>query len=569
MSATAPARLRAVGASWRSRRDERGYAAMLVAVMCPIVFLACAALSVDTARWYVEAERVQSVADAAALAGVVWMPANFETATTTAVAEARKNGYDNALPGVVVTVEPSDKPSQLKVTVASTVKNTFGSAIGTPTTTVARSSTADFSGGLSMGSPCNVFASDPDTAAPVTSANCSNVGDFWANVAGPMSNKKAGDAFQAGSGCSASIDGCTGTTNTDYDPRGHFYTVDFKKAVTNPRVEVFDPALVNVGDQCERAVLTGASSLAAANTVVTDPATRYAEASGKYCTGDVAQAPSAVVNATDPDPLFAGQLNTRFTVYRMDANSDPGRPWTWPVADAALCPGAKNYRGFNGKLSTALDKTSPGYQPEVAASFRRWVTLCTSSSFPAGTTLAIQVRTNDPGNENTAGHNRFSLRAYSATAAASNADIAVAAFNKMAIYANVKNGSSRFFLTKVPSAAAGQTLNVSLFDIGDLGGATGTITFEAPTESGVTFGNCQAVGVINGPVANCQFTASTAFDGKWQSVYIPIPQTYSCADTSATGCWVKLNYQFPSATNPTDTTAWKASIDGQPVRLVK
>ena len=89
--------LSAVVRKLRSRKsDERGFYATVVALLVPAVFLGCCALSVDTARWYVEAERVQRAADAAALAGVVWLPSDFPTAKTAALAEAKKNGYDDA-----------------------------------------------------------------------------------------------------------------------------------------------------------------------------------------------------------------------------------------------------------------------------------------------------------------------------------------------------------------------------------------------------------------------------------------------------------------------------------------
>ena len=39
----------------------------------------------------------------------------------------------------------------------------------------------------------------------------------------------------------------------------------------------------------------------------------------------------------------------------------------------------------------------------------------------------------------------------------------MAGFNKMAIYANLPNATTSFFLTKVPAGARGQTLNVRLF----------------------------------------------------------------------------------------------------------
>ena len=49
----------------RSRRDEAGVVAVIVAVFASAVFFALGAISVDVARWYLEAQRVQKAADAA------------------------------------------------------------------------------------------------------------------------------------------------------------------------------------------------------------------------------------------------------------------------------------------------------------------------------------------------------------------------------------------------------------------------------------------------------------------------------------------------------------------------
>src|SRR5690606_16125474 len=68
----------------RGRSAEAGAVALLVALLTP-VFVAFAALSVDVARWYVEGERVQKAADAASLAGVVYMPQDFPRAKQTAL----------------------------------------------------------------------------------------------------------------------------------------------------------------------------------------------------------------------------------------------------------------------------------------------------------------------------------------------------------------------------------------------------------------------------------------------------------------------------------------------------
>lgn len=458
-----------------------------------------------------------------------------------------------------MTVNEGEKPSQLQVTVSSTVSNAFGKAIGTPTTVVSRSSTADYAGGLSMGSPCNEFGTDPDSTTSVTSSNCSDVGNFWANVGSPAAPKGNGDAFQNGK-C-AGEDGCTGSINNDYDSNGYIYTVSFAKAINNLRLEVFDPGLVDVGSTCTDN-LSGASGLSASKTVVTDPGTRYASgSSSKYCTGDdLFSGGSGLVN----------QVQTNYTVRYQDEGADPTRPWTWPVLPASVCPGAVTYPGYNGSLKTALDKTNSGYQPDVAAEFRQWVTLCSSSQVSAGTVVAVQVKTNGLGSDSAGGHNRFSMRVYSSSNPSLNDGVSLSAFNKMAVYANVKNGSAKFFLTRVPSAVAGQTLTVSLYDIGDLNGSSGTITFTPPSDSNVSsFTSCRATGKVSGTISPCQFTANSTFNGKWETVYIPIPKTYKCSDSSVTGCWVKLNYDLSGVSDPIDTTSWESSIDGQPVRIIQ
>ncbi len=46
------------------------------------------------------------------------------------------------------------------------------------------------------------------------------------------------------------------------------------------KLEAFDPAQVVVGDVCEKNNLAGADNLAAVNTVVTNPAVRYAPNAG-------------------------------------------------------------------------------------------------------------------------------------------------------------------------------------------------------------------------------------------------------------------------------------------------
>ncbi len=178
---------------------------MAVTIMLPLC-----AISVDVARWYVEIARVQNVADAAATAGVTWLPDDFASATTTAVEVAKDNGFPNSGNTVVKTAVGA-KPTQLVVTITSKVGNQFGASFGVPWTTVSRSATADYNGPAPMGSPCNTFGNEPagsstssvDPRGPNTSvivtptggANCVSNPQFWAAIAGPDTPKGNGDQY--------------------------------------------------------------------------------------------------------------------------------------------------------------------------------------------------------------------------------------------------------------------------------------------------------------------------------------------------------------------------------------
>lgn len=542
------------------RGNQSGYAALFVALMATVLF-ALAAFSVDVGRWYLTGHQMQRAADAGALAGVVKLPGDPTAAFTTAKDFAKRNGFDDAAASTAVVTAVDGQPTRLRVTVTDTVQNVFGSLLGIPSTTLTRTAVADYAGPVAMGSPCNTFGNDPEAAGTTRAATCDAVnGQFWANVAGPASTKVSGDQFQAGV-CAAGVDGCSGSTNSDYDPNGYFYTLHVKEAVSGLTVQLFDPALVDVGDLCDNAFIKGTTP--ALTTARNDwvagntETTVYAPDAGptrKYCTGDVRFGGS-------------GQVRTRFQVRGPSTT-----PWD-PLTFLPLTGCSKTYKGFSGNLYDVVNQreadgsASPTYNSYVAENFRRWVSLCTIASVPAGDYL-IQVNTNGLGADAAAGHNRFAMRAFSATDSAVKDKVSISARGKMAIYANMTGSRTEFYLARVPRGAAGQVLNVTLFDAGD-SSIPGTITLKAPPDSGVTFTNCKASGVVNATLPSCQVTANGTFNGKKQVISVVIPDGYSCNSALDSACWVRLEYDYGSGSVPTDTTSWQANIEGDPVRLVE
>jgi hypothetical protein len=529
------------------RRDESGYVAILTAVLL-VPLIGMAAFAVDLGHWYVTARDVQRAADAAALGGVPHLPADPGKAFAAARALTADNGFADA-GDVTVTTAVDEMPSQLRVTVSKKVPSHFGALFGVSGNTITRTAVADYAGPVPLGSPCNFYGNAPDSSDTVVSDVCKDVGQFWGNIGSPKATKVSGDAFQ-NNACASGVDGCVTGKNVDYDPNGYFYSVTLTEDVHNLVIEAFDPALVHVGDLCDKVTLTGAAG------------TRYEKGKNSaYCTGDVDFGlngnDKALTARTDG---YAGMVGTSYTV------RDPG-PNVWDPASFPArtdCEGTGTYPGFAVKNLSAAVTTDP----YVAKVFRQWVPLCTIRYAPAGTYL-VQMKTNEPGFEAGNGHNRFALRAYSTTNAHAKDVIAISGYSKMAMYANLPGSETEFYLARVPSGAANHVLKVNLFDVGD-STKPGTIGIVAPPDSGVTFSDCRSAGVNNASMPTCELHGvNSKYNGKWQSITVPIPEDYTCDDLDPTACWVRLKYDYGSGSQPSDTTSWGASLEGAPVRLIE
>ena len=586
----------------RAAADERGVVVVWMAILI-VLFLGVAAFAVDIAYWHLVQGREQRAADAAALAGAVSYPGNQSAADAAATDVAASNGYTigSVVPvgagapcllggasTTTVCAGPGDRPYQYKVTVTQQVNNIFGGIFGIGKSTVRASATAEYLKPLSMGSPANQFGNDPDsTTWPINAASPpATYPNFWANIAGGNSEKVKGDAYAAGY-CGSGVDGCNGTgsgTNIDASPGGYYYTVDFTSSATVD-LQAFDPAFVDVGDFCT----TAGTNLAAASNLANVP--NYPE--GPTNTADIKKRYQPVTdqnNQQDPgyqyctgDNLFttpgfgAGPPPT--TTFKVLHGTVPGDP----TSATPVC--SVTYPGTTGDISGILGSggTVAGAPGPLATYFRQWSKLCTVTG-NAGDEYFIEIQTDST----SAGHNRFALRATSGGSTTSAVQIAGNA--SMGIYANVGGGQlSQFYLARVPTAAAGHTLVLNFFDIGDAS-STGTLQVVPPTDSsvGATFQNCQWTGNSStgalgysdstptdpwgplSPIDSCLITGVNGggtWNGQWSTVKVPIPSTYTCNDGAPLGCWLKINYLFAGGVS--DTTSWNAFLLGDPVRLTQ
>ncbi len=196
----------------QARRRPGGYVAILVAaVHRGFLMMPLCAISVDVSVWYVEVQRVQNAADAAAMAGVTFLPDDFTSAKATAITVAGRNGYPNSGTSVSVGVRSATSRRSWWSRSTAPSRTAFGSAFGVKTETIERSATADFNGPVLMGSPCNTFGNEPPGStvdptdpsgptgsvivAPAGGAQCTQHPQLWGAIAGPDTPKGNGDEY--------------------------------------------------------------------------------------------------------------------------------------------------------------------------------------------------------------------------------------------------------------------------------------------------------------------------------------------------------------------------------------
>lgn len=557
---------------WSERnRRERGIALVWMALTL-LVMVLFAGFAVDVSNWYLQAERLQRAADAGAHAGVIFLPGDLPSATTTAKSTVSKNGYTtggSANTTVTVTQEPN--PNRLRVKISTDVPTFFVSLVGIDDVRMTREAVAEYIAPVPMGSPQNKLGNDPDGADPGT--------QLWVNISGPQTGKEQGDRYQSKI-CSTGTYGCSGTTNNEYATDGYFYALDVtSKGTGDLNFDVYDAAWVNTGFGCENYMptsdqITGRNGFVALTTRFPDAATRYGSA--RYCSGD-----------GHPGSSSASAVSTTFRFLRPD-----NTPWNntdnlpVPSCPPLTIPGYNPAYAPNGWSSSNAIYNWLMNDPSFAQTFHRWRTLCTvpNGSVEIGKYI-VQVRTNVTAAAPTAynssvstqGHNHMSFRTgfgTAGTAALDGSKVTLTALGRLPIFANASGADTRFYLARVLPTDAGRTLRINLFDMGE-GSQPGTLQILPPAEYASTFSNCSisrddnASLSVNRSTCTLSNVSSSSYNGRLLTIDVPIPKTYTCDTSQVTGCWIKIKAIYPSGATVTDATTWSAAILGSPIRIVE
>ncbi|HVV36922.1 MAG TPA: pilus assembly protein TadG-related protein [Acidimicrobiales bacterium] len=212
-----------------SRRSERGFVIPLLALSMVVLLIFCG-FAVDVGGWYARAAKIQRAADAAALAGVVWMP-DFTSATAAATTAATRNGFTT---GGNITVTVSAVPGnshQLRVSITDSKVDQYFSKLAINNESITRTSVAEYVLPVPLGSPDNTLGNQSNSDSK----------NLWASISGPYTDKSNGDPYSTKCTNGSSGSNCSQTNNEDRDT-GYLYSIDVPAAGVgqNLTVQVWD-----------------------------------------------------------------------------------------------------------------------------------------------------------------------------------------------------------------------------------------------------------------------------------------------------------------------------------------
>ena len=537
--------LRAV--AWRANCPDlsikqAGQIIVLFALMLTFM-IGLVGIAIDVTSAWRNGLQIQRSADAAALAGVVYLPGDLASATDRATKIALSNGYGTSNGGTITIAPNPDNDRQLDVSITAKVPTYFVTLFGINNWTITRAARGAYVMPVPMGSPlayygvgCFVLTS-PATAPPCSiaanngaglsgltdgSTTFTNLGG-WGAIITKGGNANNGDAYGPYNNV-----GYTPAVNALYDPDGYYYSAVLPAGGS---LKVFDPGFCAMG-----ANSSGAGSLGAG------------------------------------DHWISGSNTPVSTYYTLwNTNGMPLYPPGWTQIGASSGTLFENQKG----MDTA--NGGSGGTGGCDAYHNKWWTL--ASSLSAGT-YEIQVATTNPNNasinQSTNAENMFSLEATGGSSPT------VYGLSRMAAYNNMAGSASgqQFYLAKIDAASgAGKTLEIDLFDPGDVSG-NGYLKLLSPNGTGgtqtqvtnfryTTDGNCRA-GVSDACSGSNESQIQTAnngsssFQSTWIHIFVPLNTAYGSTGLWRGGWW-QVQY-ITGAAN--DTTTWSVNIIGNPVHLV-
>jgi len=529
-----------------ARKDESGATLILMAFLL-IVFMGMAAFAVDLGWLYWNGIKIQHGADAAALAGVIYEPADKTTAYSEAKNSASENGYVDANAGTTVTPgdfsespPPVDNENQLAVTVSYEVPTFFMSVFGIDSVTISKRAVAEYALPLAMGSDVPYFGEDP--------TDSSRNPNYWGNIHGYYTGRKMGDRFASQCNSGGSQKDCTpnpearptvwrDNNGKDDYTGGYLYGIEVPAGASGLKVEIFDGPFYRGGNDY---ILTGDQPQSGSSTGPTTLFMLYGPDPTPLNTTDGNEL-LCVVEYAPQDP-FADFNNDGSVNTGDDQNTDGKLDWT----DVAIGLAAKDQ----------LTEPPPYSLADL------WDEMCPSTNLDKGPGIyPLRVVVKKPANsDDDRGLNRYSMRSSTTTGSQPR----FYGLGDMAIYVNFSGNQATFNFAEVSEVHKGKELVIELWDPD-----SGNNGIKVTDPSGNvpqcywTSTDGRSGGTATNPIP-CDYSYSPGFNDAHMQIRIAIPSTYTCPSS---GCWWNITIDYPGGAN--DTTTWSARIEGNPVRLVE
>lgn len=570
-----------VAATERTRR-EGGYVLALFALLL-VPLLLMSGLAVDVGAWYNRASDAQKAADAAALAGVVFLP-DEPRARTVALEVARRNGFDNADPNITVTAQPSTKaPRRLHVTIRDDrVGSFFYSNLGGGDITIDRDAFAEYTTPVPMGSPRNFFG----TGLLLDSHGGSQFpAEYLYQSVNPYcTDKENGDRYQSMS------DGATcdpRQLNTEYRDTGYELYIEAPEGRSSPiEVRLYDPRY-NVspisarvpGDPTCTTTYPNSWTDVVTNQRLDGPA-QYQTGFyffGYWIGGSTIDLPAGQsVNLTADRARFRLATEncspTETTVEEAaidDRRQNGNEDYTFTLYQADDTPLDDSDNPVICQETYSLNTPFDGYRYLGSS---RWNTLCEiPHDAPDGKYILRVTNSGRVGSPQADGSNQWGLVAkYSGAAGDGLCDgrndamcPRVYGRDAISVRAAATTRVASFYLAEIGPEHAGKLLRLELFDPGEGGSSieiqepTGTDSWRSVPVSWVA-----DRGGGSGSGTSIDVTRSR-FNGKTLVITIDLENYQPPANNR----WWQIKYTF--AGNVTDRTTWSAKIIGDPIHLVE
>ncbi|HZP27345.1 MAG TPA: pilus assembly protein TadG-related protein [Acidimicrobiia bacterium] len=500
----------------RRAESERGFIMVTTALLTTMLLL-FAGLAVDLGSWDTRAAEIKRAADAAALAGVVWMP-DFNKAQQVALDTAQKNGFTNGQNNITVSVQQvANNNRRLQVTITDSKARQFFSQLALQGQSISRTSTAEYVLPVPLGSPKNTFG----TGNLLSGSDTEN---FWAAVNGYCAGHESGDDrlayYESYDGSTTSGTACNNgsTTSGAYDPNGYLYAIELPQAASSLKLDVYDAAFYNSGSGSSDRGLGGGNQTITTTYQIYD---------------------------RNPTPLDLSNLTLIKTV-TLAADASPATYQnTWANFYTWSNPQAGTYyirvKTQNGQLNSR-GSNGFGLRAYTGSSFATCSTIAGSSNYSANCPQIHGV-------------------------------------DAISIYASIASTAPTFYLAQVDPIHAGKTMRVSLFDPGegansiqilDPNGNPVSFTWSTPCNPptpptggcGTTASSIDVSGTGTQPYS--PMVSNSKFNDRYLVLDVPLPTNY--AQLYGTKVWWKVKYSVSSSV--TDRTTWSVNIVGDPVHLL-